>query len=68
MYVFMCINIFVCMCMFITSVFVYIYMEFIFECIYLGIVFKSGHIRVFILCFDYIVSHEHIEQGKSSKK
>ena len=50
-----------CAC-FITSVFAYVYMGFIFECIYLGIVFINKHVLVFIFCFDYIVSHVHMEK------
>ena len=38
------------MCMFITSVFVYVYMGLIFVCIYLGIVFKKEHVWVSIYC------------------
>ena len=38
----------VCMCMFITFLFVYKYMGFMFACIYLGIVFTRGNVRVFI--------------------
>ena len=56
-----------CAC-FITSVFVYVYMRFITECIYLGIVFINDHVWVFIFCFDYIVSPVHIEKEKKRKK
>ena len=41
------------MYMFITPVFVYVYMGFIFECIYLGIVFANE--RVF--CFDHTIMY-----------
>ena len=57
----------VCVC-FITSIFVYVYMGFIFECIYLGIVFMNEHVWVFIFCFDYIVSHVHKEKEKKYQK
>ena len=45
-YVYMCVYmcVYICMCMFITSVFVYVYMGFMFECIYLGIGFTNEHV------------------------
>ena len=52
-----------CAC-FITFVFVYVYMGFMFECIYLGIMFINEHVWVFMFCFDCIVSHVHIEKEK----
>ena len=54
------------MCIVIRSVFVYVYEEFIFECIYLGIMFINEHGWVF--CFDYILSQVHIEKEKKVKK
>ena len=59
---------YVYMCMFITSVFVYAFMAFIFECIYLGIVFTNEHVWGFIFCFDYILSHVNTEREKKVKK
>ena len=56
-----------CAC-FITSIFVYGYMGFILECIYLGIVFINEHARLFISYFDYIVSHVHIEKEKKNQE
>ena len=49
------------MYMFITSVFVYVYMEFIFEFIYLGIVFINEH----VFFYHTIMS---IEKKKSPKE
>ena len=44
-------------------------MGLIFECIYLGIVFINEHVRVFIFCFDYVVSYLNIEkENEISKK
>ena len=48
------------MYMFITSVFVYVDMGFIFECIYLSIVFRNEH----VFRFDHI----HVEQEKKRSK
>ena len=66
LYVSMNIYIFVCVgkFMFITSVFVYVFMGFIFLCICWGIVFTNKHVWVFIVCavFNYIGSHVHIEK------
>ena len=42
-----------CMYMFITPVFVYVYMEFIFECIYLGIECTNKH----VFCFDHMIMY-----------
>ena len=57
------------MCMLITSVFVYLYMGFIFVCIHLGTVFTNNHLWVFILCvvFDYIVPHVDIEKEEKKR-
>ena len=41
------------MYMLITSVFVYVYMGFIFECIYLGIVFTNEN----VFCFDHTIMY-----------
>ena len=67
MYVCMYVCMHACMhvCMhvhFITFVFVHVYMGFIFECTYLGIVFTNEH----VFCFDHIVSYVHIEKEEKS--
>ena len=41
------------MYMFITPVFMYVYMEFIFECIYLRIVFRNED----VFCFDHTIMY-----------
>ena len=49
------------MYMFITPVFVYVYMGFTFECIYLGIVFTNEH----VFCFDHTIVY--IKKKKKKK-
>ena len=53
MYICIYIYIYICMYMFITPVFVYVYRRFIFECIYLGIVFTNQH----VFCFDHTIMY-----------
>ena len=52
------------MYMFIRSVFVYVCMGFIFECIYLGIVFKNEH----VFCFDHTIIYIQKKKNTSSKE
>ena len=50
--------------MFIRSVFVYVYMGFIFECIYLGIVFTNEH----VFCFNHTITYIKKKKKTSSKE
>ena len=49
MYVYVCIYIHICIYMFIMPVFVYAYMGFLFECVYLGIAFRNKNDFVLII-------------------
>ena len=52
------------MYMFITPVFVYVNIVFIFECIYLGIEFRNEH----LFCSDHMIMYIYIEKKKEVQK
>ena len=50
--------------MFITPVFVYVNLEFIFECIYLGIEFRTEH----VFCSDHMIMYIYRKKKKFRRK
>ena len=47
-----------------TPIFVYVYIGYIFECIYLGIVFRNEH----VFCFDHTIMYIQKKKKKVRKK
>ena len=62
-----CTYMYMCMHMTTTPVFAFVYMAFIFVCIYLGIALKSKHVWEFLYS-EYIVFHAHMEKGNRSSQ